>query len=350
MPERAPAAPAAYPPRPRPLRLLIVTDAWAPQVNGVVRTLETLGQDLAAMGHQVRYATPDGFRTLPLPTYPEIRLALLPRRTLERMIDDFCPTAIHIATEGPLGLSARSICLRRRIAFTTSFHTRFPEYVHARFPLVPERIVYRALRRFHEPAAAVMVATSRLRDDLEAHGFKNIRFWSRGVDVDTFRPVPDATLPFARPIWLYVGRIAIEKNIEAFLALDLPGTKVLVGDGPARASLERQYPEARFLGPKIGEDLVRHYSASDVFVFPSHTDTFGLVVLEALACGVPVAAFPVPGPLDVIGTAPVGALNSDLRAACLTAMDIPREACRNFALTRSWRACTEQFLSNLPAS
>jgi glycosyltransferase involved in cell wall biosynthesis len=339
----APAADAA-----RPLRLLVVTDAWAPQVNGVVRTLEILGRDLAAMGHEVDYATPEGRFTMALPTYPEIRLAVFPRRSLERMIDEFQPTAIHIATEGPLGWSARAICLRREIPFTTSFHTRFPEYVNARFPFISESLVYRGLRRFHGPATAMMVATQTLQHELESHGFTNTRIWSRGVDVDLFQPLPGALLPFERPIWLYVGRVAVEKNLEAFLALDLPGTKVIVGEGPAREGLAQKYPEVQFLGAKIGEDLVRHYSASDVFVFPSKTDTFGLVMLEALACGVPVAALPVPGPLDVIDSDVVGVLDNDLAAACRGALNLSRDDCRAYAITRSWRACTEQFLSNLP--
>ncbi|HEX4157313.1 MAG TPA: glycosyltransferase family 1 protein [Rhizomicrobium sp.] len=348
MPETLAAPPAHA--LSHPVRLLIVTDAWSPQVNGVVRTLEMLGRDLTAMGHVVRYATPQGSFTVPMPTYPEIRLAVLPRRSLERIIDEFRPTAIHIATEGPLGLSARAICIKRKFPFTTSFHTRFPEYVHARFPFVPERTVYRWLRWFHRPASAMMVATPTLKRELEEHGFHNIRFWSRGVDIDLFRPMPDASLPFEGPIWLYVGRIAIEKNVEAFLSLDLPGTKILVGDGPARAALERKYPKAKFLGPRVGEDLVRHYAASNVFVFPSRTDTFGLVVLEALACGVPVAAYPVAGPQDVIGSAPVGELDEDLGRACHAALGLSKEACRAFAVARSWHACTEQFLANLPLS
>ncbi len=329
-------------------KLLLVTDAWAPQVNGVVRTLETLGRDLSAMGHEVRYSTPQGLATLPLPTYPEIRLALFPRKSLEKMIADFRPNAIHIATEGPVGLAARAICVRQKIPYSTSFHTRFPEYVRARLPFVPESLVWRFLRWFHDPAETMMVATPSLQNELEAHGFGNVRIWSRGVDVDLFRPIEGATLPFPRPIWLNVGRVAVEKNIEAFLALDLPGTKVVVGDGPARAALERRYPDAKFLGPKTGEELVRHYSAADVFVFPSRTDTFGLVLLEALACGLPVAAYPVQGPLDVIGDEPVAALHEDLATACARALEIPSAACRTYALTRSWRACTEQFLANLP--
>jgi glycosyltransferase involved in cell wall biosynthesis len=329
-------------------RVLIVTDAWAPQVNGVVRTLEALGRDLSAMGHEVRYSTPERHITFPMPTYPEIRLVVFPRRSLETMIDAFHPDAIHIATEGTMGMSARAICIKRKIPFTTSFHTRFPEYVHARFPFISEKVVYRFLRWFHDPAEAMMVATPSLEAELRGHGFHNLKLWSRGVDVDTFRPIPDATLPYPKPIWLYVGRIAVEKNIEAFLRLDLPGTKVVVGDGPARAQLAQSYPETKFVGSKTGEDLVRHYAASDVFVFPSLTDTFGLVLLEALACGVPVAGYPVQVPKDVIGDAPVGALDDDLRAACLQALEVPRDAARAFALSRSWRACTEQFLTNLP--
>jgi glycosyltransferase involved in cell wall biosynthesis len=329
-------------------KLLIFTDAWAPQVNGVVRTLETLGEDLRSRGWIVRYATPLDHSTLPLPTYPEIRLALFPRNRLSRMIGEFAPDAIHIATEGTIGMSARAICVAQKLPFTTSFHTRFPEYVQARFPFVSTRAVYRFLRWFHAPATAIMVATPSLKHELGANGFKNLRIWTRGVDVQHFRPIPDAAMPFPRPIWLYVGRIAVEKNIEAFLKLDLPGTKVVIGEGPARPSLARAHPEAKFLGAKAGEDLVRHYSASDVFVFPSLTDTFGLVMLEALACGTPVAAFPVQGPRDVLGSAPIAALDSDLRHACLRALDISRSEARGFALTRSWQACTDQFLSNLP--
>jgi len=329
------------------LKVLIVTDAWAPQVNGVVRTLEILGSDLRALGHEVRYATPQGRFTLPLPTYSEIRLSVLPRAALESEIRAYAPDAIHIATEGTLGMSARALCLKYHIPFTTSFHTRFPEYVRARFPFIGEETVYRFLRWFHQPATAMMVATPSLKRELESRGFRNVRIWSRGVDTDQFRPIPGVALPFPKPIWLYVGRLAVEKNVEAFLKLDLPGTKVLVGDGPIRGSLERAYPGAKFLGPKIGKPLVEAYAASDVFVFPSRTDTFGLVILEALASGAPVAAYPVQGPKDVVGDAPVAALDEDLAKACRRALEIPREAARAFALTRSWRACTQQFISNL---
>jgi len=238
-------------------RLLIFTDAWAPQVNGVVRTLEKLGQDMESLGWTVAYATPLGHATLPLPTYPEIRLALFPRNRLERILGEFAPDAIHIATEGTIGMSARAVCRARGLAFTTSFHTRFPEYIHARFPFVSTEAVYRFLRWFHAPATAIMVATPSLKEELEANGFRNLRIWTRGVDIDHFRPIPDASMPFPRPIWLYVGRVAVEKNVEAFLKLDLPGTKVVIGEGPARAALARAYPAARFLGPKSGEDLVR---------------------------------------------------------------------------------------------
>ncbi len=355
--------PALVPATPLPgpdgtfLRVLIVTDAWAPQVNGVVRTLEMLGQELRALGHEVEYATPEGHFTIPLPTYSEIRLAIFPRRALEKVFRRFAPDAVHIATEGTIGMSARSLCLKHGIPFTTSFHTRFPEYVNARFPFISEALVYRWLRWFHRPATAMMVATRTLKRELEGHGFRNLRIWSRGVDVDHFHRIADASFPFPHPIWLYVGRVAIEKNIEAFLKLDLPGTKVVVGDGPARTALSEQYPDVRFLGPKTGDDLVRAYSASDVFVFPSKTDTFGLVMLEALACGVPVAAYPVTGPKDVVGDTPVAALDEDLRTACLRALEIGKAneaspdrtniTARAFALDHSWRACTKQFLANL---
>jgi glycosyltransferase involved in cell wall biosynthesis len=305
-----------------------------------------------AMGHQLRYATPENHTTLPLPTYPEIRLALFPRQTIQRSVDEFAPDAIHIATEGTMGLSARAICLERGYRFTTAFHTRFPDYVHARFPFIPESAVYGALKAFHAPASATMVSTHSLKRELEMHGFSNVALWSRGVDVELFRPRPRSGLEHVgldaeQPVFLYVGRLAVEKNVEGFLALDLPGTKLVVGEGPQRSELEARFPAANFLGQKIGEDLARTYAASDVFVFPSRTDTFGLVLLEALASGTPVAAYPVQGPLDVLGEADIAVLDEDLRSACLKALSIPREACRSFALSRSWRASTEQFLGNL---
>jgi glycosyltransferase involved in cell wall biosynthesis len=338
------------------LKIMIVTDAWSPQVNGVVRTLETLGKDLASLGHSVRYITPLGRRTFPLPTYPEIRLALFQRRALTREIREFAPDAVHIATEGSLGLTARRICLKHGIAFSTAFHTRFAEYVHARFRMVPPKVIWRWLRWFHHPATAVMVATQTLKRELAEHGFQHLRIWSRGVDIEKFHPVADARPSYEGPIWIYVGRVAVEKNIEAFLALDIPGTKLVVGDGPAKADLSRKYPQVKFLGPLSGAALNRAYAGSDVFVFPSRTDTFGLVILEALACGLTVAAYPVEGPRDVVGPevpggADVAVLDEDLRAACLQALELARHprplTPREFAERHSWRACTLQFLRNI---
>jgi glycosyltransferase involved in cell wall biosynthesis len=331
----------------RPMRILIATDAWAPQVNGVVRTLETLGVQLGRLGHDVRFVTPEGFRTVPMPTYPEIKLALFARRAVGRIIDEFKPEAIHIATEGPLGLATRRNCMRRGISFTTSFHTRFPEYIHARFG-VPTSWSYAGLRWFHGPATAVMVATKTLERDLAARGFQNLRMWSRGVDVELFKPGDKDWLDLPRPVFLYVGRVAIEKSVEEFLKLDLPGSKLVVGDGPQLGELRTRYPAVRFVGPKFGPELARHYAASDVFVFPSRTDTFGLVVLEALASGLPVAAHPVQGPIDIIGSNhAVGALSEDLGAAARQAMRLSPQACRLFATSFSWEACTRQFLTHL---
>ncbi len=296
--------------------------------------------------------TPDRFRSLPCPTYPEIRLALKPGRKLARLIEEAQPCAIHIATEGPLGWAARRYCLRRQIPFTTAYHTKFPEYIQARFRL-PLSMSYAVMRRFHGASSRVMVATQGIEDELTARGFTNIGRWSRGVDTQLFRPRPEMrgdAGPFAdlpRPIFLYVGRVAVEKNVEAFLALDLPGSKAVVGDGPLLDELRRRHPEVRFAGARFGDDLARHYAAADVFVFPSRTDTFGLVLLEAQASGLPVAAYPVPGPLDVIGSSGTGVLSEDLRAACLEALSIPPESCRAHALEFSWESCTRQFLDNL---
>ncbi len=331
---------------PGPVRILIVSDAWMPQVNGVVRTLATVRDELFAMGHTVEVVGPDRFLTMPAPSEPDVRLALLPGRRLRRIVDAFAPDAIHIATEGPLGLAARRLCLRRGWPFTTAFHTRFPEYLKARLG-VPERMTWALMRRFHKPSAAVMTATASLRDELAARGFANVAAWTRGVDLGLFRPRARGALNLPRPLFLYVGRVAVEKNIEAFLALDLPGSKVVVGDGPVRAALESRFAEAHFLGAKFGEDLAAAYAEADVFVFPSLTDTFGLVIVEALACGTPVAAFPVTGPKDVIGAAPVGALDADLRAAALAALGLDREACRRFAEGFSWRRSAEILLERL---
>ena len=328
------------------MRILLVTDAWAPQVNGVVRTLQTVTQELERLGHTVRAVTPSEFRTIPCPTYPEIRLALFPRRRLTQVLDSFDPDAIHIATEGPLGQVARGLCVKRGLPFTTSYHTRFPDYVHARFR-IPRGWTFALMRHFHAAAKGVMVAAPSLRQELTDHGFTNVVPWSRGVDTDTFRPGPKDALDGPRPIHLYVGRVAVEKNIEAFLALPLPGTKHVVGDGPLLDTLKRKYPDVRFSGARFGQDLARSYAAADVFVFPSRTDTFGLVMLEALACGVPVAAYPVSGPLDVVDGTGVGVLDEDLGRAVEGARRIPADACRAHALAHSWEACARQFLGNL---
>lgn len=334
------------------MRILIVSDAWCPQVNGVVRTLSMVAAELAAQGHHIEVIGPDRFRTVALPTYPSIRVALMPRRRLGAMIEAFRPDALHIATEGPLGHAARRWALRRGVAFTTSFHTRFPEYLHARMRL-PPALAYAWLRRFHNAGVATMVATSSLRHELAARGFRRVRAWTRGVDLARFTPgPPDAAggAAYPRPIFLYVGRVAVEKNLPAFLSLDLPGTKLVVGDGPQRHALSQAYPAARFLGERHGAELTRCYAGADVFVFPSLTDTFGLVLLESLASGIPVAAYPVTGPADVLEGAPpgVGALDHDLRAAALRALSTGnRAACRAHAERFSWRACADGFLANL---
>jgi glycosyltransferase involved in cell wall biosynthesis len=329
-------------------RIMIVTDAWQPQVNGVVRTMTTVVNELRAMGHVVEVIAPDRFRTIPCPTYSDIPLALLPRRRLVRMIEAFQPEALHIATEGPLGMAARSWAKRRGLAFTTAFHTRFAEYIKARTG-IPVRPVYAWMRRFHGAAQGTMVATQSLRDELAARGFRNIRSWSRGVDLTLFKPEPREEWSLPRPVFLYVGRVAVEKNIGAFLDLDLPGSKVVVGAGPILARLRDEYPDVLFTGPRYGQALARCYAGADVFVFPSLTDTFGLVLLEALACGTPVAAFPVTGPIDVLADAKahIGAVNADLRTAALEALNADRVACRAHAERYSWRACAEAFLSHL---
>lgn len=329
------------------MRLALVSDAWLPQVNGVVRTLDRVRREVEALGHEVRVYSPDQFRTLPCPTYPEIRLAVDHWRKMGRQLDDFAPEAVHIATEGPLGLVARSVCLKRGWPFTTSYHTKFPEYVNARAP-IPVSWGYRFMRWFHRPSKGVMVATPTIRAELEAQGFDNVKSWSRGVDTALFHPENQPALDLPHPIYLYVGRVAVEKNIEDFLGLEISsGSKVVVGDGPQRAALEQRYPDAVFTGAKFGEELARHYASADVFVFPSRTDTFGLVMLEAMASGVPVAAYPVPGPLDVVSDHTVGALHENLSEAVKRTTGISRQDCRDYALRFSWTACAEQFLGNL---
>ena len=330
------------------MRILVATDAWHPQVNGVVRTFTSLARSASTLGAEITFLTPDGFPSVELPTYPGLRVAWTNRREIARRIEAAAPDAIHIATEGPIGWAVRAYCRRRKLAFTTSYTTRFPEYIAARC-IIPAWLSYAVLRHFHAAGAMTMVATSSLRQELGAKGFRKLGNWTRGVDTNLFRPDDPAELDLPRPIFMTVGRVAVEKNLEAFLALNLPGSKVVIGEGPQRAELALRYPKAKFLGGKTGSDLTSHLAAADVFVFPSLTDTFGVVQLEALACGTPVAAFPVTGPLDVIADHPIGVLDRDLRRACIGALSLSREACRHFALERSWENSARQFIGNLSA-
>jgi glycosyltransferase involved in cell wall biosynthesis len=330
------------------MRILIATDAWRPQVNGVVSTLERMTQAASEFGARFEFLTPQGMWTAPLPTYPEIRLAIPSLRRIGQRIEEAAPDHIHIATEGPIGWLTRRYCLKNRRIFTTSYHTRFPEYLSARVG-VPEWLTYAGLRHFHAPSAAVMAPTPTIGADLTRRGFARVRLWTRGVDHALFRPRTRRTLDLARPIFLSVGRLAVEKNLEALLGLDLPGSTVIVGDGPARRHLERRYPHAHFLGAMHGEALADVYASADVFVFPSRTDTFGIVLIEALASGLPVAAFPVPGPIDVVGSG-AGVLGEDLRAACLKALTIPRESAREHSMRFTWKESARQFLDNIETS
>jgi glycosyltransferase involved in cell wall biosynthesis len=328
------------------MKILIVTDAWEPQVNGVVRTLKQTRLELEKMGHVVEMITPLAFKTIPCPTYPDISLSILPGKKVAQLINQFSPDAIHIATEGPLGMSARSFALKNNLPFSTAYHTRFPEYVKARIGM-PLSWTYQFLHWFHGPSQAVMAPTIVVKNDLEKYGFTNVALWTRGVDLDMFKFQESKVLNSTRPIYLYVGRVAIEKNIEAFLALDLPGSKWVVGDGPALEGIRKKYPEVNYLGVLDQPELAKVYAAADVFVFPSKTDTFGLVLLEAMACGLPVAAYPVTGPIDVLGDSPAGAMNEDLKQACLDALSIPRDVARAHAEKFSWKAASEQFLHHL---
>ena len=328
------------------MRILVATDAWRPQISGVVRTLESLATAVQASGSTLDFLTPDGFASLPLPTYPGLRCALPRPGEIASRIGRVRPDAIHVATEGPIGFFVRRYCLQLALPFTTSFTTRFPEYIAARVPF-PVAWSYAALRRFHAPAVATMVSTPTLAAELTGRGFRRLRMWSRGVDNELFRPDRKVQLDLPRPIFMSVGRIAPEKNLEAFLTLPLPGSKVVIGEGPQEADLRARFPHAHFLGSMGGERLAAHMAAADVFVFPSKTDTFGIVQLEALSCGVPVAAYPVTGPLDVIGDSPVGILDDDLERACRRALALPRAACRAHALRFSWEASAAQFLSHV---
>src|SRR5580700_10418156 len=327
------------------MRVLVATDAWRPQVNGVVRTLNSLARAAAKLGVTIEFLSPEGFPSFPVPTYPGLRLARPSRRRIAERIEAARPDAIHIATEGPIGFAVRSYCRRHGRPFTTSYTTRFPEYISARSP-IPQDWIYAILRWFHSAATVTMVATPSLTTELGARGFVNLGMWTRGVDVDLFRPDRAADLGLPRPIFLSVGRVAIEKNLDAFLSLDLPGTKVVIGTGPQEAELKRNYPATKFLGHLDNGILAAHVAAADVFVFPSRTDTFGIVQLEALASGVPIAAFPVTGPKDVVAGHPIGVLDEDLRSACLQALELPREACRTFAMDYSWENSARQFVNH----
>lgn len=334
------------------MRIMIVTDAWEPQVNGVVRTISRTVAELRAMGHKVEMVTPaDGYYTVPLPTYSEIKLAIGARADIEYRIETFAPDAVHIATEGSLGLTARGICIENKFPFSTSYHTQYPEYISARFP-VPEAWGYAYVRWFHEMSGRVMVTTESMRQTLDEKGFKNLAIWSRGVDTVEFHP--DLRVenrgPFEglqTPILAYVGRVSVEKNVEAFLKLKTKGTKVVIGDGPARIELENKYKTAKFLGAKFGKELATCYANADVFVFPSLTDTFGLVILEAMATGTPVAAYNAPGPKDIIPGSNAGVIGDDLADNITKCLELDRQIVRDFALKFSWRACAEQFLHNL---
>jgi glycosyltransferase involved in cell wall biosynthesis len=328
------------------MKIAVATDAWLPQINGVVRTLGHTADQLRQLGHEVLFITPQDFRTYPCPTYPSIRLALFPTQGVTQRLEEFRPQAVHIATEGPIGHAARALCCSRSLPFTTSYHTQFPEYVRARLPL-PISWSYAYLRRYHSRAARTMIATPSMRRMLRERGFKNLEIWARGVDSTAFQPGPKSFLSAPRPISMYMGRVAVEKNIEAFLNLDLPGSKYVVGDGPDLEPLRRRYPRVIFTGQKTGQELTAHIAAADVFVFPSLTDTFGLVLLEAMACGVPVAAYPVTGPIDVVLAGKTGVLDDDLRQAVLGALKLDPADCVAYARQHSWRNWTERFVSLL---
>jgi glycosyltransferase involved in cell wall biosynthesis len=330
------------------MRIAIATDAWSPQVNGVVTTLRETRDELVRQGHDVKMITAEGRRTFRCPTYPEIRLALFQGRQIARELDAFDPECVHIATEGTIGITVRRYCIKRGIPFTTAYHTQLPEYVRARFP-IPVSWTVALMRWFHKPAARTLVPTESLRRTLLDRRFENVVIWSRGVKTDVFRPDDPVEYDLDGPVWVYFGRIAVEKNIEAFLDLSLPGAKIVIGDGPDRQRLEAAYPDCRFLGYKFGRDLARHVAGCDVFVFPGRTDTFGIVMLEAMACGVPVAAYPVTGPIDVVRQGVTGCLYEDLSDACACALELDRRDCRQYAESRSWGRSTRQFIDNLAA-
>lgn len=328
------------------MRIAIVTDAGQSQINGVVNTLRATSACLRQNGHDVLLLNPDDFPTFACPTYPEIRLAYKPYARIAASLKAFAPDCIHISTEGPMGLAARRFCLRQGIGFTTAYHTRFPEYLSAR-SILPKALTYRWLRWFHGPSKAVMVPTPHVLRELEQRGFRHLVLWGRGVDTERFKPVDEDHACIARPLYLYVGRVAVEKNIESFLQVDLPGSKWVIGDGPLREELQQRYPQVQFLGAKPHHELTSYYNCADVMVFPSHTDTFGLVMVEAMACGVPVAAYPVAGPLDVVAHGRSGILDADLTSACLQALVLDRHEVRKHAMEYSWEIATQQFQQHL---
>ena len=328
------------------MRIAITTDAWSPQINGVVTTLQQTRDELVRQGHEVCMITPEGRRSMACPTYPEIRLTLFAGGQIARDLDAFNPECVHVATEGPIGLIVRRYCIKRRLPFTTAYHTQFPEYVRARFP-IPLSWTVALLRWFHGAADRTMVPTRSIRKVLEDRGFKNVVIWERGVLTDVFKPGDPVEYSLPGPIWVYVGRVSVEKNIEGFLDLGLPGTKMIIGDGPDRKRLAKRYPDCEFPGYRFGRELARSLAGCDVFVFPSKTDTFGIVMLEAMACGLPVAAFPVTGPIDVVRPGETGILDNDLKLACERALDLDPTACRKYAESRSWTRSTEQFVSHL---
>lgn len=335
------------------MKIIVVTDAWAPQMNGVVRTLAMTIAALRAKGHVVEVIAPsDGYWTMPLPTYPDIRLAPFAKADVERRIVKFGPEAVHIATEGPLGQAARTLCLKWGMPFTTSYHTKFPEYIKARFPFIPLAWPYKFVREFHNSGGRTMVTTPSMVEFLDKRGFTNLAPWARGVDTEQFHPdkrfaPEDLYKDLPRPIFINVGRVAVEKNIEAFLELDLPGSKVIVGDGPQLEHLKRKYPDAYFLGAKFEIDLARHFADADVFVFPSKTDTFGLVIIEAMAAGTPVAAYPVTGPIDIIPNSKAGVVDEDLQKACLACLDLKRKDAVAHAQSYSWETVSQTFFNYL---
>ena len=342
------------------MKILLVTDAWKPQVNGVVRTLTKTVEECEKAGHVVEVIAPsDGYFTLPLPTYKEIRIALFAKRDVERRLVMFGPDAVHIATEGPLGQAARALCLKWGMPFTTSYHTKFPEYVNARFPFIPTKWVYKFVRDFHNSGGQVMVTTPSMVEFLEEKKFENLAPWARGVDLSLFRPDirfrtddefgDDVYGGMERPIFVNVGRVAVEKNIETFLKLDLPGTKVVVGEGPQLAELKRKYKSDNivFAGAKFEKELARYYADADVFVFPSKTDTFGLVIIEAMATGTPVAGYPVHGPIDIIPNSKAGVVDEDLQAACLACLELNREDASAHAKNYAWEKVAKDFVSYL---